>query len=110
VDSERALGHGVTIVPAPGESPGHQILRLQTADKTLYCLGDLYHHEVEVEQPDWIVRWADAAGMQASRQALLPEMLCPESVLVAAHIAGFGRLQQTAAGLQWQRIWEAGDE
>jgi glyoxylase-like metal-dependent hydrolase (beta-lactamase superfamily II) len=104
VDGEHELAHGVTIVPAPGESPGHQVVRVETAEHTLYCLGDLYHHEVEVEQPDWIVRWADAAEMAASRQALLPKLLAEDALLVAAHIEGFGRLQPTAGALSWYTI------
>jgi glyoxylase-like metal-dependent hydrolase (beta-lactamase superfamily II) len=104
VDGEHELSHGIMIVPAPGESPGHQIVRIQTAEHTLYCLGDLYHDEVEVEQPTWIVHWADAAVMTASRQALLPELLAENTLLVAAHIEGFGRLQQTSSGLSWQKL------
>jgi glyoxylase-like metal-dependent hydrolase (beta-lactamase superfamily II) len=104
VDGEHELSHGIVIVPAPGESPGHQIVRIQTAEHTLYCLGDLYHDEVEVEQPTWIVHWADAAVMTASRQALLPELLAENTLLVAAHIEGFGRLQQTSSGLSWQKL------
>ena len=104
VDGEHELAHGVTILPAPGESPGHQIVRVETAEHILYCLGDLYHHQVEVEQPNWIVRWADAAIMTASRQPLLPELLAEDALLVAAHIEGFGRLQPTATGLSWHKI------
>lgn len=100
------VADGITLLPTPGESPGHQVVRVATAERTLYILGDLYHHELEVEQPQWIVRWADAAEMATSRQALLPELLQEKSVLVAAHIAGFGRLQQTATGLRWQTIPE----
>jgi glyoxylase-like metal-dependent hydrolase (beta-lactamase superfamily II) len=104
VDSEYELGQGVKILPAPGESPGHQIVQVQTAEHTLYCLGDLYHHEVEVERPDWIVWWANAADMAASRQALLPKLLAEDALLVAAHIEGFGRLQPTATALSWHKI------
>jgi hypothetical protein len=79
-------------------------VQVETAGHTLYCLGDLYHHEVEVEQPGWIVRWADAPGMAVSRQALLPSLLAENALLVAAHIEGFGRLQPTAAGLSWRKF------
>jgi glyoxylase-like metal-dependent hydrolase (beta-lactamase superfamily II) len=41
----------VRILAAPGESPGHQIVRVHSQGQTLYCLGDLFHHPVEVEQP-----------------------------------------------------------
>jgi glyoxylase-like metal-dependent hydrolase (beta-lactamase superfamily II) len=104
VAEEMDLGGGVMILPAPGESPGHQVVRVDTSEGRLYILGDLYHHEVEVEQPAWIVTWADAAGMTASRQALLPHLLDERAILVAAHIGGFGRLQQTEDGLVWRKV------
>lgn len=103
VEGELVLGDKVKILPAPGESPGHQVVQVIASEHIIYILGDLYHHEVEVEQPQWIVTWADAAGMAASRQALLPELLDKQAVLIAAHIEGFGSLQQTAAGLIWQK-------
>ena len=103
VTGEMDLGGGVTILPAPGESPGHQVVRLELAEQTLYVLGDLYHHEVEVEQPTWMVYWADTAVMTASRQALLPQLLDERSVLLAGHLAGFGRLEQVETGLVWRK-------
>lgn len=104
VTGEVDMGNGVTILPAPGESPGHQVVQVQLPDRTLYVLGDLYHHEVEVEQPEWIVTWADAAGMKASRRALLPALLRDDSLLIAAHIAGVGRIEQMDGGFVWRKI------
>jgi len=39
-------------------------------NQTLYALGDLYHHPIEIEHPSWHVRWADPATTLASRRAL----------------------------------------
>jgi glyoxylase-like metal-dependent hydrolase (beta-lactamase superfamily II) len=104
VEGELDLGEGVTILPAPGESPGHQIVRVQTGQSTLYILGDLYHHEVEVEQPTWIVNWADAATMTTSREALVPALLHEDAVLMASHIEGYGRIHPIPSGLKWQSL------
>src|SRR5579872_6489305 len=49
----------VRILAAPGESPGHQIVRVHSEGRTLYCLGDLYHDPVEIEHPAWMASWAD---------------------------------------------------
>src|SRR5262249_43968367 len=62
VEQRHDLGDGVEIIAAPGETPGHQIVRIHSEGQTLYCLGDLYHHPVEVDHPDWMVHWADAAA------------------------------------------------
>src|SRR5579864_5231566 len=54
VDGNLDLTPEVRILAAPGESPGHQIVHVHSQGQTLYCLGDLFHHPVEVEQPAWM--------------------------------------------------------
>jgi glyoxylase-like metal-dependent hydrolase (beta-lactamase superfamily II) len=101
VEEDRDLGGGVRIIAAPGESPGHQIVRVESQGQVLYCLGDLYHHPVEVERPDWMATWADREATPASRRALTQAALAENALLLAAHISGVGRLQRTAAGVWW---------
>lgn len=52
VDGEMEILPGIRILPAPGESPGHQIVRIEDADGVLYHVGDLYHHRLEVARPE----------------------------------------------------------
>lgn len=101
VEGNRDLRGGVQIIATPGESPGHQMVRIQSEGQALYCIGDLYHHTVEVEQPTWMASWADVETNLASRQALTEAALSDNALLVATHITGFGCLQCTASGLTW---------
>lgn len=96
------LGAGIRIIAAPGESTGHQIVRVHSAGRTLYYLGDLFHHALEVDHPDLMVAWADAPAMLESRRALLAAALVEDALLVATHITGIGRLRRTAAGIRWE--------
>src|SRR5579863_2621747 len=75
VDGDLELAPAVRIIAAPGESPGHQLVRVHSQGQTLYCLGDLFHHPVEVEQPAWMAKWADASTNLTSRQALIKAAL-----------------------------------
>lgn len=102
VDGEYDLGHGVRILHTAGETPGHQILRLKAEGQTLYCLGDLYHHPVEIEQPTWMTSWSDPVTMLLSRQRLTQAALAEDAFLVAAHIPTVGRLRATAEGVRWE--------
>jgi glyoxylase-like metal-dependent hydrolase (beta-lactamase superfamily II) len=102
--SERAVAPGVTIIPTPGETPGHQIVRIQSGGATAYILGDLVHHAAEIEHPDWMVKWATPADMLASRQRFIAAALPENALLIAAHIPTLGRLEQTATGVRWQDI------
>lgn len=101
IAAERAVAPDIAIHPAPGESPGHQIVRLRSEGQTLYVLGDLFHHAVEAERPDWNVTWADPAAMRATRHALTESALAENALLIAAHIPGVGRLERTATGSRW---------
>src|SRR5437588_307804 len=82
VDANRELTPEVRIIAAPGESPGHQVVRVHSRGQTFYCLGDLCHHAVELEHPEWMVEWADAEASLASRRALIEAALAENAMLV----------------------------
>lgn len=104
IAGERAVAPGVTIIPTPGETPGHQIVRIQSDGATAYVLGDLIHHAVEIEHPDWMVKWANPATMLASRQRLMAAALPENALLIAAHISTIGQLQQTPDSMRWREV------
>lgn len=101
VEGEMEILPGIRILPAPGESPGHQIVRIEGTDGVLYHVGDLYHHRVEVARPEWACHWAEATAHNASRAAFLAAALPEDASILASHIAGFGRIQQTNGGMAW---------
>jgi glyoxylase-like metal-dependent hydrolase (beta-lactamase superfamily II) len=95
------LGGGVAIIPAPGETAGHQIVRVSSDGQTLYCLGDLYHHPIEIERQEWVASWADADATRASRRAVVQAALAEDALLIATHIQGLGRLERAGSGVVW---------
>lgn len=101
VEGDRRLTASVQIIAAPGESPGHQIVRISSQGQILYCLGDLYHSPLEVEHPAWMAEWDDASTNLASRVALAKAALAENALLIATHIPGVGRLETTATGARW---------
>ncbi|MCW5849449.1 MAG: MBL fold metallo-hydrolase [Anaerolineae bacterium] len=103
VDGSQEVAPGVTILPAPGETPGHQIVRVQSEGQTAYVLGDLFHHPVMVEQP-WVNRGRDVEQVLASRQRLAEAALAEDALLVAYHIGTLGKLRPTATGFTWEPV------
>ena len=104
VEGDRAIVGGVEIRHAPGESPGHQVVRVQSEGETLYVLGDLFHDPVEAEHPEWMVTWADPPAMLTTRQRVMADALAENARLVAAHIPGVGRLVRNAPGMRWASV------
>ena len=100
------LGDGIRLLATPGETPGHQAVRVELEGAMLYILGDLYHHTVEVERPALSVYWADAGAIARSRAAIEAAALTEDTLFIAAHIAGVGRMQRTSAGRAWATVQE----
>ena len=105
VDGERAIVPGVTIVPAPGESPGHCIVRLESAGEVCYILGDIVHHGCEVQHPRWGPPHADSDALVAARERIFPSIAREEALLVTAHepFPPWGRIVFAGDGYRWQR-------
>jgi glyoxylase-like metal-dependent hydrolase (beta-lactamase superfamily II) len=104
VEAPERLADGIDILPAPGETPGHQVVRVESAGETLFIIGDLLHHTVELAHPDWMVRWAEPETMRETRRWLFDEALARNASLIAAHIASVGRLEREDDGLRWREM------
>jgi glyoxylase-like metal-dependent hydrolase (beta-lactamase superfamily II) len=98
------LTPGIEIIPAPGETLGHQTVRVSSEGQTFYALGDLYNHPIEVERPDLMSYWANADANRASREQLVKAALAENALLCAAHIRDFGRLTRTDSGVRWDAV------
>jgi glyoxylase-like metal-dependent hydrolase (beta-lactamase superfamily II) len=103
VEGEHEVVPGVTILPAPGESPGHQIVRVDLGDGVLYHTGDLIHHPIEIERPQWACWWAERPQHDESRNRLIEQALAEDALLVASHVPGVGQIEQTDTGLRWRQ-------
>jgi len=86
VSGSKILDSSVQIISAPGESPGHQILEVQSSGQTFYCIGDLFHHWVEVEEPNFNVTWADPKQNGVSKRMLKQAASSKNALVVAGHM------------------------
>lgn len=105
-DDETEVIPGVTFIPAPGESPGHSMIRVSSNGAVLYAVGDLFHHGSEVEHQDWMVPWANQEEMLASRRRLLYAVASADALVVFTHetFPPWGRIVgDEVRGYRWQR-------
>jgi glyoxylase-like metal-dependent hydrolase (beta-lactamase superfamily II) len=106
LDCECEIVPGVAMIPAPGESPGHSIMRISSNGETLYAVGDLFHFAAEVGHADWMVPWADPQQMPASRRRLLDDALSTDALVIFSHenFPPWGRIvANEGGGYRWQR-------
>ncbi|HLI51790.1 MAG TPA: MBL fold metallo-hydrolase [Thermomicrobiaceae bacterium] len=106
VDHEVEPLPGLTVIPAPGESPGHQIVRLQSNGETFFYVGDLLHHAAEVEHPTWVSPYRDNQAMIQSRRRLLEEAAGSGALVVFTHaqFPGWGRIARAGDGFRWEWV------
>jgi len=102
VSGEREIAPGVTLVPAPGETVGHQVVRMESAGETAWVLGDLIHHAGEVAHPDWAPPHVDAAQVRATRLALFPVLARTGALVIVPHspFPGWGHIVDAGDGFR----------
>lgn len=90
VDSHHEIEPGVSLLPAFGHSPGHVMVKLDTTSQgktqTAYVIGDVIHHPLQVEHPEWSSQFCwDAKMAGAMRQTVLETVADNGSWLIPAH-------------------------
>ncbi len=101
VRGPKTLHPSVNIIPAPGESPGHQLLEVTSAGKLFYCVGDLFHHWVEVEEPEWGPDWGDAKLNAVSKKMLSEAAVSTNALVIPGHMAP-GRIRKKDGSFHWE--------
>lgn len=101
VEEKKNLSSRIQIIPCPGESPGHQIVRLQYGKaNTIYFTGDLFHHPVEVEKIAWMSKWDDPEVIKRSRKEMIETALKEDAFLQGGHMP-LGKLVKTEHGARF---------
>ncbi len=105
VDGDQEVVSGLAMIHAPGETPGHSIVRLDSAGARFYALGDLFHHPSEITYLDWASPWVDLPTMRASRDHFLAEAGSADATIVFTHehFPAWGRIVATGDGYRWER-------
>jgi glyoxylase-like metal-dependent hydrolase (beta-lactamase superfamily II) len=106
VDGDREVVPGVTMIHAPGESPGHSIVRVEDDGARAYFVGDLFHFPCEVEHLDWVSPGRDPAAMRRSRERLLGEVADTPALVTYSHapFPGWGRVTRRGGGYAWSLL------
>lgn len=105
VDGDREVVPDVSMIHAPGESPGHSIVRVSSGGESFYALGDLFHHACEIEHPDWSTPWVDKSAMRTSRERMLGEAASDRATLVYTHhsFPPWGSVVHAKNSYRWER-------
>jgi glyoxylase-like metal-dependent hydrolase (beta-lactamase superfamily II) len=104
IEGDVDLGHGVRILAAPGETPGHQCVRVESEGQVAFLVGDMIHHAGEVAHTGFMVDWADEASNVASRRRIYEAAADEEALMIASHIPQAGRFSQVDGKPVWTDV------
>lgn len=102
--NEELLGC-LQMIPAPGHTPGHTIIRIYSENEELYHIADVVHSEIiSFEHPEWIYNSdTDYNEGIETRRKTLEQLANSGSLFFAYHLPwpGLGYVKSTARGYKW---------
>jgi glyoxylase-like metal-dependent hydrolase (beta-lactamase superfamily II) len=103
VDGDVNVAPGIDMLHAPGEWPGHSVLRVRSAGATFYCLGDLFHHVAEVEHLEWLPAARDPVASASSRRRFVDAAIESNALLTFTHrpFPCWGRIVRDGTRQRW---------
>lgn len=99
-----AVSDSLSVETAPGHTPGHALLRLESQGERAYFTGDAFHHPVQVERPELCLPGCDdPAQAVATRRALVSRTERERAYLFPAHFAAphYGRVERLEADFRF---------
>ena len=103
VRDDHEIDHGIVLEPTPGNTPGHVALNLQSDGDTALFTGDLFHHPLQVYEPD--LSSAVCTDMELSRKSrydFCGKYADSGALIVPAHFTGTGAGEIRTEGEGWR--------
>lgn len=98
------IAPGISVIEIPGHTPGHICLMITAGYERLLLGGDLLHSESQLYEASWYVPFdVDPVEARASREAMYPEMIQPNTMTALGHLSNqvFGNLSEGEDGYVW---------
>ena len=93
IDGETDVVTGVTVIPAPGHTPGHMAVVVSDGEDSVRYLADVFLHELNLLHPDWVSAVdVDADLTVTTRVGLFDQAAAAGSVITAFHVGRSGRI------------------
>ena len=84
VDGRETLSDGLTVIPTPGHTPGHQSVLLEARDERLLITGDLLVHVLQLIDPNLSYGHEDDPALaRTSRMELLRDLAAKGGAVLA---------------------------
>jgi glyoxylase-like metal-dependent hydrolase (beta-lactamase superfamily II) len=103
VGEEAEVSCGITLVPAPGHTPGHSAFVIHDGAEPVLFTGDAFMLAEHVARPEWGSSLdLDATQTFATRQRLLDRAATDRCCVVHDHVGEAGRILRRGNGYVWE--------
>lgn len=108
LEREDEILPGVSVLFAPGHTPGHMVVSFASDGERLLCAGDTVLHPLHLDHPDWLPTFdilPEPAA--ASKQRIFDLAASTGSLVLGQHFPPFpnlGHVAKKEIGWKWQPI------
>jgi glyoxylase-like metal-dependent hydrolase (beta-lactamase superfamily II) len=108
---EKEVAPGVTLVPAPGHTPGHACVQVASGSQSLLYLADVVHAPaVQFAHPQWQVLFdADNVKAVETRVQILDRVVANKTMVSGSHLPfpALGHIEKRGTGYGFvPAVWE----
>lgn len=107
VAMDHEIDHGIVLEPTPGHTPGHVALHLNSAGDDAVFTGDLFHHPVQVREPQLSSHvCSDQDLSRQSRYDFLNRYADSGTLICPAHFTGteVGHMKSDGDGWRFEFV------
>ncbi|MDX1285649.1 MAG: MBL fold metallo-hydrolase [Draconibacterium sp.] len=106
VSVETEILPGISIIPAPGHTPGHSIIRFESNGEKLYYVGDTVLYPLHLEHPDWLPIYDILPEVAAkTKKAIFDRVSSEKALVIGQHFPPFpstGYVRKMRKGWKWE--------
>lgn len=95
---------GISLIAAPGHTPGNAVVRIAGGEVELLVAADLFYDPGNIRDPNWVAIYDhDATEVVKTRRAILGRASADRTLLMLYHLPfpGLGRVTDDGPGWSW---------
>ena len=105
LDEESEILPGISVIFAPGHTPGHMVISFSSEGKELFYIGDAVLHTIHLEHPDWLPIYDILPDEAAESKIKIFDLVAKKnSLVIGQHFTPFpslGRVRKHEIGWEW---------